>query len=137
MTLVELRQSKQHDPVSGGAMDRVVEVKRIDRRLLIAGGAALALLLSLLFWFLAPSANSQTVSASRLQISTARNGTFEDFLPVRGRVTPSITVQSMPIQIPEGVTDPTVFAKKFVDGVRRLIDLTGINMTIAEAMETI
>jgi len=92
MTLVELRQTRANEAVSGGAMDRVVEVKRIDRRLLIAGGALVGLLLLLAFWFFAPSANSQSVSASRVQISTARNGTFEDFLPIRGRVTPSITV---------------------------------------------
>jgi HlyD family secretion protein len=92
MTLVELRQTRANEAVSGGAMDRVVEVKRIDRRLLIAGAAAAGLLLLLAFWFFAPSANSQSVSASRVQISTARNGTFEDFLPIRGRATPSITV---------------------------------------------
>ena len=92
MTLVSIREAGDSSAVSGGAMDRVVEVKKIDRRLLIGGGAAALLLLVLLFWFLAPSGNSQKVATSRLQISTVTNGTFEDFLPVRGRVTPSITV---------------------------------------------
>jgi HlyD family secretion protein len=92
MSLVELRTARQGEAVSGGAMDKVLEVKKIDRRILIAGGAAAILLIALLFWLFAPRAGSQTVSASRLQISTVQNGTFEDFLPIRGRVTPLITV---------------------------------------------
>jgi len=35
-------------------MDRVVVSKRIDKRVLIAGGAVAALLLILAFWLLAP-----------------------------------------------------------------------------------
>jgi HlyD family secretion protein len=92
VTLVELHRSRPGDAVSGGAMDRVVEVKKIDRRLLIAGGAAAVLILILLFWLFAPRAGSQTVAASRIQVSAVSYGTFEDFLPIRGRVTPSITV---------------------------------------------
>lgn len=90
MTLVELRKSGE--AISGGGMDRVVEAKRIDRRLLIAGGSAAVILLILLFWLFAPRAGSQTVAASRVQISAVQHGTFEDFLPIRGRVTPSVTV---------------------------------------------
>ena len=92
MSLVELRQSGRSEAVSGGAMDRVVERKRIDRRLLIAGGAGAALILILIFWLFAPSADSMTVSRDRLTISQAESGTFEDFLPVRARVTPLLTV---------------------------------------------
>ena len=73
-------------------MDRVVERKRIDKRVLIAGGAGVALILILLFWLFAPSADSQTVSRNRLTISEVRQGTFDDFLPLRGRVTPLVTV---------------------------------------------
>ena len=92
MTLVELRSSKEGSPISGGAMDRVVVAKRLDRKWIIAGAAGAALLLITLFWLFAPRAGSQTVSASRLQISAVRQGVFEDFLPIRGRVTPLITV---------------------------------------------
>ena len=92
MSLVELRQPGRSDAVSGGAMDRVVERKRIDKRILIAGAAAGLLLLILLFWFFAPRSDSQTVSADRLAIATVEQGTFEDFLPVRARVTPLLTV---------------------------------------------
>ena len=92
MSLVELRRPSRSEAVSGGAMDRVVERKRIDKRVLIGGGAGGVLLLILIFWLFAPSADSLTVSRNRLAISTAQPGTFEDFLPVRARVTPLVTV---------------------------------------------
>ena len=92
MSLVELRQSGHTEAVSGGAMDRVVVRKRIDKRLLIAGGAAAVLLLLVVFWMFAPRADSVTVAQDRLTIGTAQQGVFEDFLPVRARVTPLVTV---------------------------------------------
>ena len=92
MSLVELRQSRESDAISGGAMDRVVVRKRIDKRILIGGAAAGAFLLILLFWLFAPSAGSMTVSRDRLSIATVQSGVFEDFLPVRARVTPLVTV---------------------------------------------
>ncbi len=73
-------------------MDRVIERKRIDKRILIGGAGAGVLLLILLFWLFAPSADSLTVDRNRLAISTAQPGTFDDFLPVRARVTPLVTV---------------------------------------------
>jgi HlyD family secretion protein len=93
MSLVELREVN-HDggAVSGGAMDRIVERKRIDKRLIIAGAAGVALLLILLFWLFAPRANSQSVNSSRLTIAEVQRGIFEDFLPLRSRVTPLVTV---------------------------------------------
>lgn len=92
MSLVELRQSKQTEAVSGGAMDRVVVRKRIDKRILIAGGAAAVLLLILLFWLFAPRSDSQSINPDRLTIATVEHGVFEDFLPLRARVTPLVTV---------------------------------------------
>ena len=73
-------------------MDRVVERKRLDRRIIIAGGAAAVLLLVILFWVFAPRADSVTVAQDRLSISSVQSGTFDDFLPLRGRVTPLVTV---------------------------------------------
>jgi HlyD family secretion protein len=92
VSLVELRRPANSEAVSGGAMDRVVERKRLDRRILIAGGAAAVLLLILLFWLFAPRADSLSVNRDRLTISTVQSGTFDDFLPLRGRVTPLVTV---------------------------------------------
>jgi len=92
VSLVELRQATGSEPVTGGAMDRVVVRKRIDRKVLIAGGAAAAVLLIVLFWLFAPRADSVSVSRDRLSISAVQSGTFDDFLPLRGRVTPLVTV---------------------------------------------
>jgi HlyD family secretion protein len=93
VSLVELRQTERSGAaVSGGNMDKVVVKKGIDKRLLIAGGAAAVLLLALLFYLWAPRADSQSLERERLTISPVTQGTFEDFLPVRARVTPSVTV---------------------------------------------
>jgi len=92
VSLVELKRPSQSEAVSGGAMDRVVERKRIDKKVLIGGATAVALLLIILFWLFAPRADSMAVSQDRLAISAAQQGTFDDFLPLRGRVTPLVTV---------------------------------------------
>jgi HlyD family secretion protein len=91
VSLVELRQSHS-DAVSGGAMDRVVVRKRLDKKIIIGGAAAAALLLIILFWLFAPRSDSLTVAQDRLSIATAQSGTFDDFLPLRARVTPLVTV---------------------------------------------
>jgi HlyD family secretion protein len=85
-----LRQKSE--AVSGGAMDKVVVRKRIDPRILIAGAVAAVLLVVVIFWMFAPRADSMSVAQDRLSISAAQSGTFEDFLPVRARVTPLVTV---------------------------------------------
>jgi HlyD family secretion protein len=93
MSVMEFRKSPpEPSAVSGGAMDRVVERKRIDKRILIGGAAGGALLLILLFWLFAPRSGTQTVSAERLSIASVERGLFEDFLPLRARVTPLLTV---------------------------------------------
>ena len=92
MSLVELRQTGRSEAVSGGAMDKVVVRKTIDKRILIAGAAAGVLLLVLLFWLFAPRSDSQSVAKERLTISQVEQGIFEDFLPLRARVAPLLTV---------------------------------------------
>ena len=92
MSLVEMKIHRDGGPVSGGAMYKVVIRKKLDPRLLIGGAVAAVLVLILLFWLFAPRAGSQSVNPSRLTIAEVRQGTFEDFLPLRGRVTPLLTV---------------------------------------------
>jgi HlyD family secretion protein len=92
VSLVELRRSERSEAVSGGAMDKVVVRRRIDPRLLIGGAGAAVALLVLIFWLFAPSADSMSIASDRLTISQAQSGTFDDFLPVRARVTPLVTV---------------------------------------------
>jgi HlyD family secretion protein len=87
-----VRMPKNETPQSGGAMDRVVAKRGLPIRVKIGLGAVALLLLLALFYYFAPSANSQTVPASRLTISTVTQGRFDDFLPLRARVEPSVTV---------------------------------------------
>ena len=79
-------------PQSGGGMDRVVESKGLSKQVKIAIGAGLLVLGAGTFYAMAPSADSQTVAAERVTISTVERGTFDDFLPLRARVTPLVTV---------------------------------------------
>jgi len=87
-----MKLAKETSAVSGGAMDRVVARKTVDKRLIIGGAAAALLLVILFFWLFAPRAGSQSVNPGRLSIVEVRQGIFEDFLPLRGRVTPLLTV---------------------------------------------
>jgi HlyD family secretion protein len=77
---------------SGTGMDKVVVATGLSQRTKIALGAAALLLLALLFWWFAPSGASQTVAAERVTISAVSRGTFDDFLPLRARVEPLVTV---------------------------------------------
>ncbi|WIA57968.1 efflux RND transporter periplasmic adaptor subunit [Sphingobium sp. WTD-1] len=79
-------------PSSGGAMDRVVARKTLPLRAKIALGAAGAIALLGTAWYYMPSSNSQTLPADRIVVSTVSQGRFDDFLPLRARVTPLITV---------------------------------------------
>ena len=92
MSLVELRKSEGTGDLSGGAMDRVVVRSGPPTWAKWAGAGAFVLLLVLLFWAYAPRGDTQKIEAERLTISTVRNGTFEDFIPLRARVTPLLTV---------------------------------------------
>jgi HlyD family secretion protein len=87
-----LRQKAPTEAVSGGAMDRVILRKRIDKRIFIGGAAAAVLLLIFLFWMFAPRSDALSVNRDRLAIGEVRSGTFDDFLPLRARVTPLVTV---------------------------------------------
>jgi HlyD family secretion protein len=93
MSVIQMQSTDRPvGPQSGGAMDKVVAARGLPRNARIAIGAALVLLLAILFWVFAPSANSQSVATERLTISTVSKGRFDDFLPLRARVTPLVTV---------------------------------------------
>jgi HlyD family secretion protein len=85
-------KSEEVRPQSGGAMDRVVETKGLPQRAKIAIGAGLLALAATGFYAYAPTAESQTVAADRITVSTVTSGRFDDFLPLRARVTPLVTV---------------------------------------------
>jgi HlyD family secretion protein len=77
---------------SGGGMDRVVEKKGLPQRVKLAIGAGLLVLAAGGFYAYAPTAESQTVAADRVTVSTVTSGRFDDFMPLRARVTPLVTV---------------------------------------------
>ena len=79
-------------PHSGDAMDRVVERRGLRKEVKIAIAVLLVLAAAVAFYLLAPTANSQTIPADRVTISTVQRGRFDDFLPLRARVEPLVTV---------------------------------------------
>ncbi|MEP9359856.1 efflux RND transporter periplasmic adaptor subunit [Sphingomonas sp. KR3-1] len=87
-----LRMQRNEGAVSGAGMDKLVETRRLPARAKIALGVAVALLAALAFWWFAPTGASQTIGADRVTISPVTRGTFDDFIPLRARVTPLLTV---------------------------------------------
>jgi HlyD family secretion protein len=93
MSVVSMKPNDQpREPQNGSGMDRVVETRRLPPWAKYAAAGLLVLLALLLFWWFAPARNSQTIAAERLTISTVQKGRFDDFVPLRGRVTPLVTV---------------------------------------------
>ena len=95
MNIASLKTAASATPdraVSGSQMDKVVERRGMSRNVKIAIGAGAVLVLALLFWWFMPGAGSQTVTKNRLTISTVQTGRFEDFIPLRAKVTPLLTV---------------------------------------------
>lgn len=95
MTVVNLKASEPppKQPVGAG-MDRVIETKSkltLKQRLVI-GAAAVLLAGGGAVWVVADSQGRQTVAAANLSIDTVRRGTFDDFVPLRARVTPLVSV---------------------------------------------
>jgi HlyD family secretion protein len=93
MSVINMKaMDREAKPQSGGGMDRIVEKKGIPQKVKIAIGAGLLVLGAGTFYALAPDAQSQTVAADRVTISPVTQGRFDDFLPLRARVTPLVTV---------------------------------------------
>jgi len=91
MSVVRIKSESEATTTLSGGMDRLIEKKRLPRWAMFAAAGAVLLLL-VFAWFLAPRGNRQTVPLDRLTISEVRNGTFDDFLPLRSLVTPLLTV---------------------------------------------
>jgi HlyD family secretion protein len=90
MSVVRIK-SDEATSVAPGGMDRIIAKPRLPRWALLAAVAGVLVLLALTWW-LAPRGNRQTVSLDRITISQVTQGTFDDFLPLRGLVTPLVTV---------------------------------------------
>lgn len=78
--------------VSGAGMDRVVEKKGLKRSTILGGVGAITLVLLVAFFLQEGEGRSLVVDNNRIVVSEVRQGTFEDFIPIRGRVTPKQTV---------------------------------------------
>jgi len=85
-------QKEKGGAVSGSGMDQVVETRSFSTRLKVALGVIVAVLAAGAFWWFAPSGGSQTVTMDRVTISSVTKGVFDDFMPLRARVTPLLTV---------------------------------------------
>jgi HlyD family secretion protein len=93
MSIVRMRkEADAGGAVSGSGMDKVVVSRTIPLKWKIAGGGVALLLIAVAFFLYAPRGASQTIDASRLTISPVTKGNFDDFIPLRARVTPSLTV---------------------------------------------
>ncbi len=93
MSVVTIKSDKPAGgPQSGDGMDRVVVQKGLRKEIKIALGVLAVLIAAIAFYLMAPTANSQTVEADRLTISTVERGRFDDSLPLRARVEPPVTV---------------------------------------------
>lgn len=79
--------------LSGAAMDRKIEKKKFPPKNLAIGGG-IALLVAILGFYLVDqgSGRSLVIDNNRIVISPVTRGIFEDFIPIRGRVTPKKTV---------------------------------------------
>ncbi len=94
MSVVHMPKDHPAEPraVSGSGMDRVVVRKRLPRSWVIAGAALGLIAIILLIWWIVPRGSTQSIAADRLTIASVQRGTFEDYIPLRTRVTPLLTV---------------------------------------------
>ncbi|OYU16492.1 MAG: efflux transporter periplasmic adaptor subunit [Alphaproteobacteria bacterium PA4] len=92
MSVVTL-QPKPESPPAGAAMDRVIATKRMPLKARLAmGGIVATLALGTVAVMVNRSSHAQTVATTNLGIATVSAGTFDDFVPLRARVTPLVTV---------------------------------------------
>lgn len=85
-------QDEATGAASGSGMDRVVAPGRAPARIKVICSMLLAALAGAAFLMFAPTTGSQTIAADRVTISTVVRGQYEDFLPLRARVTPLVSV---------------------------------------------
>jgi HlyD family secretion protein len=80
-------------PASGAGMDRAIEKQRFPAKT-IALGAGVALVVAVVVFLIMEqgSGRSLVIDNNRIVISLVTTGLFEDFIPIRGRVTPKKTV---------------------------------------------
>ena len=79
--------------VSGAGMDREISTSaKAKSKWLVIIAIVISLIIAVYFIADKSSGNSLSVEQNRIAISTVTSGVFEDFIPLRGRVTPAKTV---------------------------------------------
>jgi HlyD family secretion protein len=79
--------------VSGAAMDRKIEGHSKPWRKWLSWSFVAITILSIgIYWLSGPQGKSLNVEEQRIVISEVSRGVFEDFIPLRGRVTPAKTL---------------------------------------------
>ncbi len=79
--------------ISGQGMDRRVE-KQVSKGRIIGYGVSGLLIIAFIWWLagMLLGGRSLSVNSQRIIVSTVTVGTFEDFIPLRGRLVPRSTV---------------------------------------------
>lgn len=112
------------------SMDRKIEKKRFTPAHLLAG-AGLVLAIVLAIWILQGPGfkDSFRVDRARITISTVSSGEFEDFIPVRGRITP---LKSVYLDSVEGgrVEKLLVEEGTFVSAGQPLLELSNTSLQL-------
>jgi len=86
-------EAEHNSPASGAAMDRRVEQKKTHwKKILIAAAVIISVIFINKIITDVSSGRSFKVTQNRIVVSEVTSGIFEDFIPVRGRVTPYKTV---------------------------------------------
>ena len=80
-------------PPSGASMDRIIERSPRNRRLWIIGAGGFVLVALLVYFAYGSMGGARfVIENSRITVAPVVYGEFEDFIPIRGRVTPLKTV---------------------------------------------
>lgn len=89
----QIRPQHETSAVSGAGMDRKISKKNMPvKKILLWSVPLLLLLITLYSLSNLQSGRSLTIASQQLTISRVSYGTFEDFIPVRARVTPAKTL---------------------------------------------
>ena len=127
-----IRQTQQAagSSISGQGMDRRVEKKTPVARKLMYGVVALLVLL-FAGWLVSTllAGRSLSVNSERIAVSEVSVGTFEDFIPLRGRLVPRSTVY---LDAVEGgrVEEVLVEVGAFVDAGEPFVRLSNTNLQL-------
>ena len=93
MTKIENDIKKTAGAHAGFGMDRKIEKKRSPLKMALWGGGGIAIAV-VLYLIIQSTTGGRTfrVDESRLVVSTVTSGVYEDYIPIRGKVTPLTTV---------------------------------------------